>query len=440
MIAAGLLPDAPGLRAAEGAEPGQFRTPDNRRKISDQTLETHGLNRLSSRRLILVTDLPIEVVRELPPLTDALFDTLEQQLGRLRPAQDGADFQVTGFLISVRERFENAGLLPTDGVDFRHGRNLGYEFWLNDQTSDYYRRHLLLHEFVHCFTMCEFGMRDLPPLWYVEGIAEYFATHELRDPVEKSAFGVLPNSSAGFEGWGRIATLRKSLASNPNGQLLVNSVTPLDRVRHPPDNNFVDDLRYAEAWALVWLIRHHPRWKQEFAGFAEVRSSDDFRTAEAAVPKSIWTEMSVVWPMYVDSLTEGFDPADLFPEKVSNRTAGLPCTENFAANREWQPSGLVLKSGQSVSVTCSGRYSVHDTPRPWFSEPQGITIDYYRGRPLGEVTAMLVSSDGSQSTQRIPIGIQRALVMPFEGSLWFQINDSAASRSGNNGFVRIHVE
>ena len=30
-----------------------------------------------------------------------------------------------------------------------------------------------------------------------------------------------------------------------------------------------------------------------------------------------------------------------------------------------------------------------DEPKPWVSEPQGITFDYFNGRPLGMVVAAI---------------------------------------------------
>ena len=191
------------------ALPPRFRLPDDRPKLNHDELRAQGLRIVESEHLSLVTDLPLESVAELPPLADALFATLEKRLGKLAPDIPGTKFQVTGFLMDARDRFERAGVLPPEQFPIRHGRHLGYQFWINNQTADYYRRHLLLHEFVHCFMMCEYGMRDIPPLWYTEGIAEYYATHQLNADVAKSEFGILPQSTAGFEGWHRITALQR---------------------------------------------------------------------------------------------------------------------------------------------------------------------------------------------------------------------------------------
>jgi hypothetical protein len=62
-----------------------------------------------------------------------LFRTLEQRLGHLAPDIAGKTFQVTGFLMDVSDRFDRADLLPPEQYPIRHGRNLGYRFWMNNQ-------------------------------------------------------------------------------------------------------------------------------------------------------------------------------------------------------------------------------------------------------------------------------------------------------------------
>ena len=125
--------------ACNTLQAGEFRLPDDRPALDRARLQASGLNVVESKRLVLVTDLPLDVVKQLPPLADALFEELEQQLGPLLPSRDGRDFQVTGYLMDARERFEQAGVLPSEDYPIRHGRHLGYRFWMYNQTADYYQ-------------------------------------------------------------------------------------------------------------------------------------------------------------------------------------------------------------------------------------------------------------------------------------------------------------
>ena len=140
-------------------------------------LKQAGIKRYESRRLVLLSDLPAEKVAHLPTLADELFECLEKHFGGLPPAGDDSEFQVTGCIIGDEAKFRAAELMRAGQFTINHGRHFNYRFWMYDVENDYYRRHLMLHEFTHCFMSCESGMNNLPSLWYFEGMAEYFATH-----------------------------------------------------------------------------------------------------------------------------------------------------------------------------------------------------------------------------------------------------------------------
>ena len=435
------------LTAAQStaAPPQRFRLPDDRPMLNRDELLAEGLRIVESKHLILITDLPLESVADLPPLADALFATLEQRLGKLAPDLAGKEFQVTGFLMDARDRFERAGVLPPEQYPIRHGRHLGYRFWMNNQTADYYRRHLLLHEFVHCFLMCEYGMRDIPPLWYTEGVAEYYATHQLHADVAKSEFGILPSSVAGFEGWHRIAEIRRHFNREPSATGELAEIVPLQTVLHPPDTTFQDDSQYANAWALVWLLNHHPELQPEFAAVAACRTDRQFEDALADVPESTWKQLDQVWPLYLDGLHEA-DVANVqFPALTplkpqgSNGDIRLPAEFVLDVAHQWVSTGLSMIKGQEIVIECKGRYVVEETTEPWISEPEGITIDYVDGRPLGEVVGTIISADGTQTTRRIPIGSEKKLQSPIDGILWLQTNDQWSKRKKNHGTVAVRI-
>ena len=425
--------------------PQRFRLPDDRPKLDAEELLAHGLRIVQSKHLVLVADLPQESVAELPQLADALFANLEARLGKLAPNIAGTEFQVTGFLMDARDRFEQAGVLPPDEFTIRHGRHLGYQFWINNQPAEYYRRHLLLHEFVHCFMMCEYGRNDIPPLWYTEGIAEYFATHRLHTDVTKSEFTILPTSGEGFEGWHRIVEVRRHFNQEPSATGELAGIISLQTVMHPPDTTFVEDSQYANAWALVWLINHHPELKLEFAALASCRTQDQFNDAMAKIPEQTLQQMNQIWPLFLDGLAEAEVSTVRFPSLTATTSSQmhsantLPLELTLDAARQWVSTGVELTAGQQVLIECEGRFVVNETTKPWISEPNGITIDYVRGRPLGEVIGMIVSTDGTKTTRHIPIGKSKTLQSPIDGILWLQINDQWADRADNDGNVTVRI-
>ncbi len=146
--------------------------------------------------------------------------------------------------------------------------------------------------------------------------------------------------------------------------------------------------------------------------------------------------------MLVEDLEEGYDVDRSFPVHVAqpdNRATGSVKLA-VKANLGWQDTGQSFDKGQGVRLECKGRFTVNDSPRPWISEPQGISIEYHRGHPLGKVVAVFVALDGSSVSERMPVGNAAVVTAPFDGSLWLQINDSSASRSNNSGGVDVLIQ
>jgi len=436
----------PATASAQTQQQGDFRLPDDRPPLNPAALEAAGLRLLQSRHLVLVTDADPADVSDIPELTDSLFNALAKTLPPLKPAADGSDFQVTGFLMEAPERFQRAGLLPDENFIIRHGRHLGYRFWMRNQPSAYYRRHLLLHEFVHCWMMCEAGMRDIPPLWFTEGLAEYLATHSITRPAPPR-FGILPESITGFEGWGRITQLREQAFGRtgfPAEQLTpADSGFVLQDVLLPTSNTFLSELKYAQAWALVWLLNSHPELRTRFAAVNQARSGQDFQTAFTKIDKATLERLAVVWLLMLDCLEEDFDQQRSFPELNPRWTTWQPNTPDtrltVLANRSWQPTGISTDSNTRLIISATGRCSVHAQPRPWISEPDGITIEYVHSRPLGELTAIAVPRKATQPPRRTPVGRQARIELPPDAELWLQINDHESSRAANSGEYEVSI-
>lgn len=168
-----VLPDEPDKTKADEL----FRVADDRPRltITNDQLKKIGVEVFESKRLKLFTDIDPKVARALPPLVDQAYVEWEEYFGKLPPARDESEFQVNGYLMKDKLKFEMAGLLRDDLPDQFHGRQAGYQFWMMDQPQEYYRRHLLLHEATHAF------MQAIPhldvPYSYLEGMAELFGTH-----------------------------------------------------------------------------------------------------------------------------------------------------------------------------------------------------------------------------------------------------------------------
>ena len=127
--------------------------------------------------------------------------------------QDAAglsDWHVTGCVIRDKALFRDAGLIPDSLPHFLDGYCVGSRFWVYDQPSDYYRRHLVLHEGTHSFMFTVLG--GCGPPWYMEGTAELLGTHRWKDG--QLELNYIPANWEESPMWGRIKIVQDDLAAH----------------------------------------------------------------------------------------------------------------------------------------------------------------------------------------------------------------------------------
>ncbi len=429
-------PDTETISEPEDKPEKLFRISEEPLEINRQRLGGVGIHVLESRRLILLTDLDPQSVRELPNLADDCFDYLERICGPLRPSRSGAEFQAVGCLISDFELFQLMGLVPGPVVEMQHGQQFGYQFWIRDQPEDYYRRHLLLHEFVHVYMTCDTGLNDIPDGWFMEGAAEVFATHTITSST--TVFGVLPAQFAGFEGWGRISTIRRRRLDRIPAEFTLQSIPSINQIRYPEAALARDDDRYSWWWALSWMLCNHPDYSADWTRLCRCRGKDEFRQQVENMNTQHEQRLSSDWMLFAESLCENFHTMHSFPHHRGSDESE-PRKLKLRADRGWQDSGWNLTENQRIAIECSGRCIVKETTAPWYSEPNGVTLEYNQGRPLGEVIAVLVGPEADWISQRIIVGDSCTITAPRAGRLWLQINDAAGTRAGNSGSYHVHL-
>ena len=116
---------------------------------------------------------------------------------------------MTAYIIQDKDAFRRAGLLPESLPPFLHGYQREAEMWVYEQPSDYYRRHLLLHEGTHAFMKWALG--GAGPPWYMEGMAELLATHRWQDG--NLVLGTFPQHRDETPYLGRIKIIREEMAA-----------------------------------------------------------------------------------------------------------------------------------------------------------------------------------------------------------------------------------
>jgi len=421
-------------RSGGGSAAPLYRLSDRRPALAVESVTARGIQRHVSRRLILWTDVMAPEVAQLPALADGAYDHLVKQLGQLPPTREGEEFQVTGYLMRDQRLFRELGLLPDDLAKFDHGRNRGYEFWLNEQPTAYYRAHLLLHEFTHCYTtVVQHGL--LKSGWFMEGIAELFATHT-QAAEGRWQFGVFPDERARYPGLGRIKLLETARRDN---ELL--SMTGVINQRY---ERFLQPEGYAWSWALCQFLYHHPRYRERFRG--AVRDITTGGPGEHLRELLDQPGLEREWEWFTRDLMHGYDLTGCaieLPEGQRAEPAGDGKDRGspgpvILANRGWQPTGIRLHAGQPVRLGVQGTFLLRADPQPWQSTAEGVSIRYFGGLPLGRLVGRIWPSDPQVPTPPdLNLGSRPSVQPPIDGWLYLRLNDAWNELADNEGEVRV---
>jgi hypothetical protein len=434
--------------------------------IDDAKVADAGIHKLSGKHLTIYTDLTGPEIDILPTVFDQAFSQWCKYFQIKEDEHD--DWHMTCMLMKDKSLFTKAGLLPDTLPEFKFGYSQSHVMWLNEQPSDYYRRHLLLHEGTHGFMFSMLG--SCGPFWYMEGIAEYLGTHRWKDG--QLALGYMPRDRKEVPEWGRVRLIQNAVAQHKGERLK----TVIDST-----SNGLNDLdSYAWRWAAVTLLDQHPRYQERFRQLRASIGKDDFNQRFYKLFEADWQALSEEWQLMVANMEYGYDVArnevDFTPGKPFANAADV----TVEADRGWQNSGLQLEAGTTYDLTASGRYQIAKTVKqpaqggfgnssgsgsnkdasadqanepgdneeakvPWECEPGGVTIRYYRGQPLGILLAAIRPDHpkpGSTTALLHPIVIGLgATVTPKEtGTLFFKVNDSAGELDDNAGSLKVEIQ
>jgi hypothetical protein len=398
------------------------------RELDVRRLAAAGLRVIDGRRLRLVTDLPPSAaVDELPAVFDA---ALPQWAAYFKLPAEVIKGRWLAFLIQDRQKFAALDLLPNDNPNFPTGYSRGYELWLMEQPSDYYRRHLFLHEGTHSFMYTQLG--GAGPGWYMEGMAELLGTHRWENG--RLQLGVFPQRKDDVPMWGRIKLIRDAVAE---GKAL-----PIEAVMKIDNRRKLSTGEYAWTWALAALLDGHPRFQSRFRELKKSVADPAFDERFRASFAEDWDDLLIEWDAFVATIDYGYDmPRMAMIHKPARDVGSQPQTAKIAADRGWQSTGWLLKARQAYRVSASGRFQIADDGRPWPCEPGGVTIEYHDGKPLGMLLGALrpTATKGRFGSPTM-IGLQ-AMIEPKEDAvLYLRVNDSPAKLNDNRGELNAKIE
>lgn len=414
----------------------EFRPHFPQRDISPEQLRSYGLVAWSAPSIRLITDLPTGDADRLLAAGTALASFWPRLFGDLLPARDGSGFALTAYVMRDRELFARADLLPVSLPLQFHGLQQGSEFWMHDQTRDYYRRHLFLHEATHVFTRHIGGAADALPLWFLEGIAEAVATHRQTDDGEFQ-FNTFPDRREHFAGLNHLDILRQSARRN--------KLRSIEQVLRLTSDDFASPEAYAWSWGLTVFLQSHPRTREPFRKLLR-RLRDD--SPEQLIDRLRTPDplaLEIQWTQFVAHATFGFDFERTAISVADGSRSELPQTVTVRSDGGWQSAGVAVREGRTYVVETSGRFTLADSPRPWISESNGISFEYVDGRPVGQLLGTVLADDGDAVRRarsmlvEIPLGTAAEWTAPATGTLYLRINDDWGRLADNRGELSVTV-
>jgi hypothetical protein len=394
-----------------------------------------GIRKIVGQHLTLYTDLPaMPEVDELCRVFDAAVPSWCSYFQV--PTADVASWKNVGYVIQDKDRFKRAGFFPADLPPFLNGYQRGSELWAYEQPSAYYRRHLLLHEGTHAFMMR--FLRSAGPPWYMEGMAELLATHRWQD--SQLTLNYFPATKEEVPEWGRIKIVKDAFRKGQPKRL--------EDIFHYDSRAHLQVEPYGWSWATATFFDGHPLYRGPFRELrGHVREgTDKFSTGFLSRLPVSRTHLMREWELYVSRLDYGYDVSR---EAIEPRTVGpLPASGaevKIAADRGWQSTGFRLEAGKAYRINASGRYQVAKLPKIWWCEPDGVTIRYAGGRPLGQLLGAIVDENDAAPPGSSGFLASAAIGRKFEttlrrsGTLYLRINDYAAELADNQGEVSVRI-
>jgi hypothetical protein len=334
-----------------------------------------------------------------------------------------------------KERFARAGLFPDSLPDFPNGYSAGSQLWLYDQPSDYYRRHLLLHEGTHAFMLRWLG--GAGPPWYMEGMAELLATHAWKDG--RLQLGIMPRDKQEVPYWGRVKIVKDETAAG-------RAMSLIDIMRYDAHAH-VKVEAYGWCWAIAAFLNEHPLTK---VAFQELQGQVNDRTLEFSKRfyvrlKSEWPVIAEDWQLFVADCDYGYDFVRAAVEHKP--VTALPAhgvQVMVRANYGWQSSGFRLEAGKHYVLKASGRIQLNQNQMPWTSEANGITLHYHAGKPLGLLLAAIRDEDAKAMSPSLlltpaAVGTAGELESSASGTLYLKINEAAGQLFDNSGELSVDV-
>ena len=405
------------------------------RQVDDARARAAGIRKLTSKHLVLYTDLPSDPeIDQLPAVFDQAVPQWAAYFGVDR-GEDGATGKRRRFsLATAAVRRARPDASRQRRVRQRH---LAGPRTVAVRSADGVlsaapvaaRRDARVHGRRSSAAAGRAGTWKAPPsCWARTGSTSATGRLTLR---------IMPQNREEVPMLGRIKLIHDALAADR--ALALPAVMEIDNRQQ------LGNEAYAWCWAAAKFLDSHPRYRDRFRKLQRARARRRISTtSSAATFADDWADLLAEWQAFVATLDHGYDfermaidfeprPSRWRPARAASRSRPIA-----AGNRRACGS----KRARSYRVTAAGPLPDRANRRrePWPCEPGGVTIEYYDGRPLG---MLLGAIDGREPARRdafaqpIGIGLGTTITPTASGTLYLRVNDSAGRLDDNRGTLTV---
>ncbi len=263
------------------------------------------------------------------------------------------------------------------------------------------------HEAVHAYCGQTFGHTG--PLWYAEGMAEmgrYWRQGDTSvncDPI--------------------VIDYIRSQAPKPLAEIVAD-----ETANGKPDSW----QNYAWRWALCHMLENNPNYSARFRALGlGFLAGQPVSFAESF--GSMRSEAAFEYRFFLRHLDQGYR-VDLcswdWKRKFKEPTGGTSVSSRVAANRGWQPSGVVVSDSRQYDYSASGNWQTR-------KDSKEMTADGQRDG-AGKLEGVVMKDFGLSTP--FPLGAYGTFHAPSDGQLYLRCRDAWNELTDNRGAMNVKIK
>ena len=198
---------------------------------------------------------------------------------------------------------------------------------------------------------------------------------------------------------------------------------------------------YAACWAAAALFTRHPAYADAFA--TAERAPLDARFTERFLAATDRPRAERDFAAFLADVDYSVEPERMAIDWSAGRGFAGRARFTVDGTRGWLNTGIQPQAGDRISYSATGRITVGDADgMPLESEADGISIAWYRGRPVGRLLVGQWRDEdaGMAGFEVLATGARGSFTATRSSPIYVKVNDPPGSLPDNTGGYRLTFE